>query len=33
MGYSLGQITEMCDYKCNVWEQKLKKNKSDGKDQ
>lgn len=32
MGYSLSQITEMCDHKCDVWEQKLKKNqKGDNK--
>jgi hypothetical protein len=24
MGYSLKQISEMCEYKCNVWEEKLK---------
>jgi NTP pyrophosphatase (non-canonical NTP hydrolase) len=28
MGYSLSQITEMCDHKCDVWEQKVKKNKT-----
>jgi len=28
MGYSLNQIIEMCEYKCDVWEQKLKKNSS-----
>jgi len=26
MGYSLNQITDMCEHKCDVWEQKLKKN-------
>jgi NTP pyrophosphatase (non-canonical NTP hydrolase) len=28
MGYSLDQITEMCEYKCDVWETKLKENNS-----
>jgi hypothetical protein len=28
MGYSLDQITEMCEYKCDVWENKLKQSKN-----
>ena len=27
MGYSLDQITEMCEHKCDVWENKLKMSK------
>jgi NTP pyrophosphatase (non-canonical NTP hydrolase) len=26
MGYSLNQIIEMCNHKCDVWEDKVKKN-------
>jgi NTP pyrophosphatase (non-canonical NTP hydrolase) len=26
MGYSLNQIVEMCNHKCDVWEEKVKKN-------